>query len=112
MKLAILTEVLRKLRAVVPALIVGVSACGAHQALEYPTDGIVPAYPRYDSHRLRQVQIALRKWGYYTGAVDGFMGYRTDLAISRFQLDHCHPVRPVVDQWLLANLGIIRPVVD
>jgi hypothetical protein len=40
------------------------------------------------------------------------MGYRTDMAISRFQLDHEHPVRPVVDRWLLVNLGILRPRID
>jgi peptidoglycan hydrolase-like protein with peptidoglycan-binding domain len=64
------------------------------------------------SVKLREVQIALRRLGYYSGAVDGFQGDMTGLAISRFQLDHEHPVRPVVDRWLLVNLGIIRPLVD
>jgi Putative peptidoglycan binding domain len=84
----------------------------ARPADQYSGYAILPAYKHYDPQRLREVQIALRRQGYYSGVADGFMGYRTDLAISRFQFDHEHPVRPVVDRWLLVNLGILRPVVD
>ena len=84
----------------------------AYPRYEYPEYSIVPAYRHYSPAQLREVQLALRRQGYYTGVANGFMGYRTDLAISRFQLDHCHPVRPVVDRWLLTSLGILRPVVD
>jgi len=89
-----------------------VSCSSASQKHDYSEYGIVPAYRHYDKRQLRQVQIALRQQGYYSGSADGFLGYRTDLAISRFQLEHEHPVRPVVDRWLLVNLGIVRPLVD
>src|SRR6516164_3167681 len=94
------------------ALTVLATACSGPQTHQYSQYSIVPAYHHYDQHQLRQVQIALRRLGYYSGAADGFLGYRTDRAISKFQLDHEHPVRPVVDRWLLVNLGIVRPRID
>jgi hypothetical protein len=94
------------------ALTVLATACSGPQKHAYSDYAILPAYHHYDQRQLRQVQISLRRLGYYSGSADGFMGYRTDLAISRFQLDHEHPVRPVVDRWLLVSLGIVRPLID
>ena len=94
------------------ALTVLATACSAPQKHAYSDYAILPAYHHYDQRQLRQVQIALRRLGYYSGFADGFMGYRTDRAISRFQLDHEHPVRAVVDRWLLVSLGIVRPLID
>jgi hypothetical protein len=88
------------------ASIIATAVGSAHQKHEYTEYPIVPAYHNYDERQLRRVQIALRRQGYYSGAADGFLGYKTDTAISRFQLEHRHPVRPVVDRWLLVNLGI------
>jgi hypothetical protein len=86
------------------------TACSGPQ--KYSDYRILPAYHHYDQRQLREVQTALRRLGYYSGAADGFLGYRTDVAISNFQLHHEHPVRPVVDRWLLVNLGIVRPLTD
>ena len=94
------------------ALVIASPAGWAHQKHEYQEYPSVPAYRHYDQHQLKRVQIALRQQGYYSGAADGFLGYKTDIAISRFQLEHRHPVRPIVDQWLLVTLGIVKPVVD
>ena len=88
------------------------TACSGPEKHAYSDYAIVPAYRHYDQRQLRQVQNSLRWLGYYSGSADGFLGYRTDLAISNFQLDHDHPVRPVVDRWLLVNLGIVRPLTD
>jgi len=57
---------------------------------------------------VKQVQIALRHRGYYAGAVDGFVGYATQIAIQRFQLDHCQRVAPLITRQLLVSLGIER----
>ena len=57
---------------------------------------------------VRQVQLALGRRGYYTGAVTAFMGYDTQIAIQTFQVDHGLRVWPLVDRRLLASLGI-RP---
>jgi peptidoglycan hydrolase-like protein with peptidoglycan-binding domain len=57
---------------------------------------------------VKQVQIALRHRGYYAGAVDGFVGYETQIAIQRFQLDHCQRVAPLITRPLLVSLGIER----
>ena len=56
---------------------------------------------------VRQVQVALRQRGYYAGTVTGFMGPDTQIAIQRFQIDHCAArVWPLIDRWLLVSLGI------
>jgi hypothetical protein len=114
MKLSSLRSVLRNSVApvVLLAFVIGAQVSSARQKHRYTEYAEVPAYRHYDQHQLRQVQIALRQQGYYSGAADGFLGYRTDIAISRFQLEHRHPVRPIVDQWLLVNLGVVKSVVD
>src|SRR5262249_41370168 len=114
MRMFSLTNVLRSAAVMLISLgpIVGATAGDAHQKYQYNGSPIVPAYANHDERQIRQVQVALRNLGYYSGAPDGFLGYKTDIAISRFQLERCHPVRPVVDQWLLVTLGIVRPLVD
>ena len=57
---------------------------------------------------VKKVQIALRDRGYYASSIDGFIGYNTDVAISRFQVDTCQRVKPIIDQSLLVSLGIAR----
>jgi hypothetical protein len=112
MKISSLTDLLRNaLPAILlPALMVGAQAAGRKH--DYAEADTAPAYGHYDQRHLRQVQIALRRQGYYSGAADGFLGYKTDTAISKFQLEHEHPVRPLVDRWLLETLGIVKPVLD
>jgi peptidoglycan hydrolase-like protein with peptidoglycan-binding domain len=57
---------------------------------------------------VKQVQLALRQRGYYTHAIDGFMGLYTQEAIQRFQVDHCVRTAPLVTRRLLISLGIER----
>src|SRR5262249_17979331 len=56
----------------------------------------------------RRVQLAIRRLGYYTGAVDGFMGQKTQVAIAKFQVDHNLPVRAKITHSLLVSLGLER----
>jgi peptidoglycan hydrolase-like protein with peptidoglycan-binding domain len=58
---------------------------------------------------VRRVQLALQRLGYYTGAVDGFMGEKTQVAIAKFQVDHSLPVRTKITHRLLALLERERP---
>ena len=57
---------------------------------------------------IRRVQLALRNLGYYAGAVDGFMGQKTQVAIAKFQVDHNLPVRATITHSLLVSLGMER----
>ena len=57
---------------------------------------------------VKKVQIALRDRGYYASSGDGFLGYNTDVAISRFQVDTCQRVKPIIDRSLLVSIGIER----
>ena len=51
-----------------------------------------------------QVQAALRKLGYYSGAVDGLMGPATQTAIRTFQIDHGLSVTGKIDEKLQKEL--------
>ena len=51
-----------------------------------------------------QVQAALRKLGYYGGAVDGLMGPATQTAIRTFQIDHGLSVTGKIDEKLQREL--------
>ena len=51
-----------------------------------------------------QVQAALRKLGYYGGAVDGLMGPATQTAIRTFQIDHGLSVTGKIDEKLQKEL--------
>jgi peptidoglycan hydrolase-like protein with peptidoglycan-binding domain len=55
---------------------------------------------------VKQVQLALRRRGYYTGPINGFLGENTQIAIQKFQVCHCCVVAPLVTRWVLVALGI------
>jgi peptidoglycan hydrolase-like protein with peptidoglycan-binding domain len=55
---------------------------------------------------VKQVQLALRQRGFYTGPIDGFLGQNTQIAIEKFQVFHCCAVAPLVTRWVLVALGI------
>jgi peptidoglycan hydrolase-like protein with peptidoglycan-binding domain len=82
--------------------IVALGACSDEQLP--PVDSRV-TYPQ--NHAIvREVQISLRKRGYYAGIIDGFLGQDTAIAIQRFQMDHGQTVKPVIERPLLVSLGI------
>jgi hypothetical protein len=84
---------------------VSLGACSSQVAL--PLHPQVMFYmPR--GATLKKVQTALRDRGYYAASINGFLGYNTDIAISRFQVDTCQRVKPIVDRSLLVSLGIER----
>jgi hypothetical protein len=74
---------------------------------EYSTDSPAVLLSARDSV-VRQVQRALRQRGYYAGAVDGFMGEKTQIGIQMFEVDHCHRTVPLITRWVLISLGIRR----
>jgi peptidoglycan hydrolase-like protein with peptidoglycan-binding domain len=55
---------------------------------------------------VKQVQLALRQRGYYTGPINGFLGQNTQIAIQNFQVFHRCAVAPLVTRWVLVALGI------
>jgi peptidoglycan hydrolase-like protein with peptidoglycan-binding domain len=83
-------------------VIVSLGACSDEQAAPPKSATIQPASPAI----VRQVQVALRSRGYYTGVVDGFLGQTTAIGIMRFQVDHDQVARPFIDRSLLVSLGI------
>ncbi len=53
-----------------------------------------------------RVQLALRRRGYYTGPINGFLGQNTQNAIQTFEVRHCDVAAPLVTRCLLVELGI------
>ncbi len=86
----------------------------------YPAYGYDPAYNTYiydepiygynqlePGRVLRNVQVRLRRLGYYRGAIDGLIGPMTRSALTRFQRDYGLPVTRRVDGPTLAALGLV-----
>ena len=55
---------------------------------------------------VRQIQTNLKKWGYYTGYVDGIYGSKTTAAVKSFQRKNGLSVDGVAGPKTLAALGI------
>jgi len=55
---------------------------------------------------VRQIQTNLKKWGYYSGAVDGIYGSRTTAAVKSFQKKNGLAVDGIVGVQTLAALGL------
>jgi hypothetical protein len=85
---------------------VSLGACGSQVALPLHRQVM---YYMPAAATVKKVQIALRDRGYYASSVDGFLGYNTDIAISRFQVDTCQRVKPIIDRSLLVSLGLAGP---
>jgi hypothetical protein len=86
----------------------------------YPAYGYDPRYStyRYDEpiygynqmepgRVLRNVQIKLRRMGYYRGSIDGLIGPMTRSALTRFQRDNALPITRRIDGPTLAALGLV-----
>lgn len=58
------------------------------------------------------VQARLRDWGYYNGAVDGFFGVRTWLAVRKFQSYNGLNVTGIVDDDTKAAMGFTTSTQD
>lgn len=55
---------------------------------------------------VRQIQTNLKKWGYYTGSVDGIYGSKTVSAVKSFQSKNGLTADGVVGNQTLAALGL------
>ncbi|HBM81932.1 MAG TPA: spore cortex-lytic enzyme, partial [Clostridiaceae bacterium] len=53
-----------------------------------------------------ETQRKLRDWGYYEGSVDGIYGYKTYIAIRKFQTKNGLRVDGIIGPQTLAALGI------
>lgn len=53
-----------------------------------------------------QVQSALSRKGYYSGAIDGSLGPDTQSALRRYQRDHRLPVTGRIDRAVINALGL------
>jgi|GEM_PF-743647 len=73
----------------------------------YPYDGPIYGYNGLPPDRIvMDVQVQLRRDGYYNGPIDGVLGPMTRQAITAFQADHGLAVTSTIDQPTLATLGL------
>ena len=68
----------------------------------------VDALSKYGSQgqEVRQIQEKLKRWGYYTGSVDGIYGSRTVAAVKSFQKKNGLTVDGIAGTKTLAAMGI------
>jgi len=81
---------------------------------DYPAYGYAPvdyvvdySAPYAASSTAIEVQQALAELGYYDGPIDGVIGPGTRDAIASFQSDSGLPVSGLIDEELMASLGVI-----
>ena len=59
----------------------------------------------------REVQTVLKKWGYYTGSVDGINGPLTKAAVKRFQKKYGLTQDGIVGPLTAAKMGLRVPII-
>ena len=73
----------------------------------YPYGGPIYGYNGLTPDRVVvDVQLQLRRDGYYAGPVDGVLGPMTRRAIANFQADHGLAITSTVDEPTIETLGI------
>jgi len=73
----------------------------------YPYDGPIYGYGDLRPDQIIiNVQIQLRRDGYYAGPTDGILGPQTRQALAAFQADHGLAITSTVDRPTLATLGL------
>ena len=69
--------------------------------------GVLAAYSRGSSGaKVKEIQTRLKKWGYYSGAIDGIYGSKTVAAVKYFQRTNGLTPDGVCGKKILAALGI------
>src|SRR5262249_60895257 len=83
---------------------------GTEMDIETVTPSVRPLGPpqimRYDRSLVMDVQRALRDEGYYTGAINGILDWRTRSAISQFQSDNNLVITRTIDRNTANVLGV------
>ena len=73
---------------------------------EQPPQDQHPTETVYDSSRVSQVQSALSREGYYSGAIDGRLNANTRAALRNYQRDHHLAVTGNIDRGILEGLRL------
>jgi hypothetical protein len=60
----------------------------------------------YTVQEVRQVQLALRRLGYYSGSIDGSFGTNTQNAVEAYQVASGEPVTGTLTLGVLSRLGV------
>jgi hypothetical protein len=77
----------------------------SYSSNEYPQEQH-PTETVYDSSRVSQVQSALSREGYYSGAIDGRLNANTRAALRNYQRDHHLAVTGNIDRGILEGLRL------
>lgn len=83
-------------------IIFNINTTHAEQSLEKPN--IESVYGA--TADIKEVQTRLKKWGYYTGAVDGINGPKTKAAVKKFQKKYGLTQDGIVGPVTAAKMGI------
>ena len=88
-----------------------ITSVGGVNSTENTSEEVVETYIGFDNvdaavANTKEVQTRLKKWGYYTGAVDGINGPKTIAAVKKFQKKYGLTQDGIVGPLTASKMGL------
>jgi N-acetylmuramoyl-L-alanine amidase len=94
-----------RIKIIITILIIFITVVFEYAAYDLTKTAMANLYWGNTGSDVAKVQARLKDWGYYQGAVDGFFGVRTWLAVRKFQAYNGLNVTGIVDDDTKVALG-------
>ncbi|ADD03430.1 spore cortex-lytic enzyme [Thermoanaerobacter italicus Ab9] len=101
-----------RIKIIITILIIFITAVFEYVAYDLTKTAMANLYWGNTGSDVAKVQARLKDWGYYRGAVDGFFGVRTWLAVRKFQAYNGLNVTGIVDDDTKVALGFTTTAQD
>ncbi|ABY93857.1 MULTISPECIES: spore cortex-lytic enzyme [Thermoanaerobacter] len=101
-----------RIKIIITVLVIFITAVFEYAAYDLTKTAMSNLYWGNTGSDVAKVQARLKDWGYYTGAVDGFFGVRTWLAVRKFQAYNGLRVTGIVDDDTKVALGFTTTAQD
>ncbi|ADH61797.1 spore cortex-lytic enzyme [Thermoanaerobacter mathranii subsp. mathranii str. A3] len=101
-----------RIKIIITILIIFITVVFEYAAYDLTKTAMANLYWGNTGSDVAKVQARLKDWGYYQGAVDGFFGVRTWLAVRKFQAYNGLNVTGIVDDDTKVALGFTTTAQD
>lgn len=101
-----------RIKIIITILAIFITAVFEYAAYDLTKTAMSNLYWGNTGSDVAKVQVRLKDWGYYTGAVDGFFGVKTWLAVRKFQAYNGLNVTGIVDDDTKVALGFTTTAQD
>ncbi len=101
-----------RIKIIITILIIFITVVFEYVAYDLTKTAMANLYWGNTGSDVAKVQARLKDWGYYQGAVDGFFGVRTWLAVRKFQAYNGLNVTGIVDDDTKVALGFTTTAQD